>query len=263
MLPDLLGGSLRILPQVRFPKAYHLPSAGADVCVLRSVEGDSTKDAGLDAGALPVVPVVAVELHDQAGIGDRCVGGELAVEGCLPDVLDPEFVEEGIARYLSSRRAPRLKKRVHGQQLGALVGVGVTTGQRAVSDVVGTACAATRRPVEGRAAHLASVLCLAAALDRVVTRQRAEATTPGIEAVPRSVEGRSAPLTQPLLSSPALWPAARPVAGQRAVLLPGARSAGDRRPAPDAGDQTHLVSLKSLGHKANSTGTVNPIGVMR
>jgi hypothetical protein len=87
---DLRGAPLRVGVQVGFPESEDAPTAGSDVRVLTAIECNTTPDAGLGARALPVVPVVTVELDDQARLFDGRVGGELAIEDLLRLVLDSE-----------------------------------------------------------------------------------------------------------------------------------------------------------------------------
>ena len=262
-LTDTRRTPLGIGSQVRLPQSHNLPAARPDVTVLRPVQRHSATDASLPARALPIVPVVAVELDNETGRRDRRVGGELATKHGLPQVLHAEAIQERVAEPFDLRRAAKLLPSVHLKQHGAALRIGVTAVKRAVSDPVGAGRRARRGPVEGAAAHLAGVLRLAVALSRVVAVERAVAPFALRHAGCGHVEASAASLARPVLTRAALRSWAGSVARERAVARARTAPLREGHPAALAGDRPNLVTLLTFRHNPHSTTTVNPIGVMR
>lgn len=262
-LTDTRRTPLGIGSQVRLPQPHNLPAARPDVTVLRSVQRHPATDASLPARALPIVPVVAVELDNETGRRDRRVGGELATKHGLPQVLHTEAIQERVAEPFGLRRAAKLLPSVHLKQHGAALRIGVTAGKRAVSDPVGAGRRARRGPVEGAATRLARVLRLAVALSRVVAVERAVAPFSLRHTGRGHVEGRPAPLTGSVLTGAALGARRRSVAGQRAVARARTAPLREGHPAALAGVRPNFVARLTLCHTPDSTATINPIGVMR
>src|ERR1039457_826617 len=134
MLSNLLGASREIPLEVGFPEPYDRPATGAHVGVLGVVERHPAPYPRLDAGALPVVPVVAVELDDDSVVGQPGVDTELPGKYRLWFVRDAQLGQKGVADPLSAGRAPQLLIRAHLEQHGVTLRVGIPAGQRAVSD---------------------------------------------------------------------------------------------------------------------------------
>ena len=262
-MTDTRRAHLGIVPQVRLPQPHNLPAARPGVAVLGSVKSNPATDASLAARALPVVPVVAVKLDDETGRRDRRVGGELATECRLPQVLHAEAVEQRIAQLFRSGRATELLSSIHFEQHGAALRVGVTASERTVGDPVGAGRRAGRGPAEGAATRLARVLRLAVALGRVVAVEGAVAPLPLHQSTRGHVEARTAPLAGPVLAGSSLRSRAGSVARERAVARARSASLRERHAAPLAGDRPNLVTLLTFCHTPQSTATVNPIGVMR
>src|SRR5690606_4325870 len=215
-LTDTSRTPLGIVPQVRLPQPHNLPAARPDVTVLRTVQRHPAADASLPARALPVVPVVAVKLDDETGRRDHRVGGELATEDRLPQILHAEGVEQRVAHPFHLRRAPELLTGVHLEQHGSALGVGITTREGAVGDPVPTGRRAGRGPAEGAAAHLARVLGLSVPLGRIVAAEGAVAPLPFSHTGRWHVESRTAPLAGPVLASSPMRPWAGSVTRERA-----------------------------------------------
>lgn len=201
-MTDTCRAPLGIAPQVRLPQSHNLPSARPHVTVLGSVQRHPAEDASLPARALPVVPVVTVELDDETGRRDRRVGGELAAEGRLPQILHAEAVEQRVAQPFRFRRAAELLTGVHREQHGAALGVGVTTCEGAVGDPVGAGRRAGRGPAEGAAARLARVLGLVPALVFVVAIEGAEKPFALTDSGSLHVELRAALFALPIFTRP-------------------------------------------------------------
>lgn len=173
-MTDHISAAARIGHKVTTPKTDRVPAARSCVGVLRYVESYSASNSRLGAAARTIMPVVAVELHQQARAANSRVGGEFPGEDSLPVVVDAKGVEDGVPRSLNTGRPPRLQGLVHGEQHRASRWISVTTGERAVRDPVVTAGGTTRRPAERRAASLACVCRFVSPLVGVVACIRAE-----------------------------------------------------------------------------------------
>lgn len=260
MSTDQRRAAFRVFTEIRLPQAQHSPPTGAHVGVLRSVQGYATTDPRLDAVPLPVVPVVAVKLHDEASRGDRRVWDELPVERLLPKVGNPEAIEQCVAVRLGPRHAPALARRVHGDQPRPPFEVRVPAWQRAIGRVVPAAGCAARRPAERGAAHLADVVGLVPRLVCLAARLAAE---PGAAPTGLCIEPSAAP-SAGLVGAPLpLWTRRSPIALDRAKPRPGAHPPRDDAAASGTSDRADTVALNALRHIRKSTATVSRVKVMR
>lgn len=160
--------------QVGRPHTDDRVAALYHVGVLRDIEGHASPLTSVGRGELGgvAVPVVAVELHDDAAIRQEGIHAELAADDVLRRVGNTETVEDGIPGLLDVVRLHALLHGVHGDKHGVTVRVSVAARERAIGNVVGFA--PRRRPTEGFAAHLTDMFRLVAALPNVGAFPRAE-----------------------------------------------------------------------------------------
>ena len=263
MLPDLLGARCRITQEIGLPESENAPTAGADVSVLAAVEGDAPADPRFSACSLPVVPIVAVELDDQHGLEYKGVGRELAIEDGLPVVVNAEAIEQCVSRDLSSRYSPTQKSSLRGDDGRAVFRILVAACNGAVLDVVLSSRRSAGRPAKFFSAGSARVLGLVAALIQVVAGDRAEPTLAEFYAGAGYVKVGPAPVAGSRLASASGGPLAGAIARQRTVLRARSGSLGYGFPATRTGERADFIARRSFCHRANSTSTINPIGVMR
>jgi hypothetical protein len=112
---------------------------------------------GVGSGKLGrvAVPVVAIELDDEASARHERIDAELAADQVLPVMGDPDGVKHGVTGAFEVVRPHLSLGHVHGDHPGCLLRIGVATGAGAVGRI--SLNLAGRRPAKPGAAHLACV----------------------------------------------------------------------------------------------------------
>lgn len=203
-----------IMLEIAFPYPDNTISASLHIGVLRAVKGHAMRLSGRGGRKLSgvAVPIIAVELNDNAHRGDKGIDTKLIPYQILPFIRNAKLVKQGISKPLKVVGMLCKLFGIHAAQQKRAIRIGIAAFDRTVFDIIGFA--ARSRPQKRLAAHLTNMAGFVTPLPVVRVFGAAEIMLGKLQPFRRQVERFSAKLASYFLPILALWSARYAVAGQ-------------------------------------------------
>jgi len=248
--------------ELALPNPDNAIAAGSHVRILGLVKGETPTLAIVKDGELcgVSVPVVAIELDDQAEGREEGINTELIADKILPLIGDTELIKKCIAETLKVVGVHRELFCIHMAQHDFALRVCVTAFEGTILDVV--QLTARGRPPKSLAAYPADMARLVAPLPLVCVFKAAEIVSGKLNPTCWQVESLAAQLAGYILPILALGALRAAIAAKRAISLIRTQVLSNCCAASFTRNRPRRVFVHALSIAHIGT-TVKPMGVMR